>query len=227
MRVLGIDLACSWRDTGSALLELDAAGARVLEVRPAAIAWPIVPYSPRALASRIDAFARAEGVVAIALDGPQGWRDPARDASERGVGRRCELSARTQGKVGVRPRTYPSTQRRWIEQSIETFTHLLARPGVRLADHVEGVGVHGDGYVVAECFPTSAWRSSGLEPLPGKAKRVDIAPWYAALAARYGLPPVEVESHDDLQAIVAALCAAAIAGASVCKPSKHGGPRAR
>jgi hypothetical protein len=190
--------------------------------RPGAIPWPSAAFSPAALADRIDRFARAEGVVAVALDGPQGWRDPATKTSERGVGRRCELAARTQGKVGVRPRTYPSTQRTWIEQSIETFAHLLARPGVKLADHAPRA--EPGGYLVAECFPTSAWRSSGLEPLPGKGKRPALEPYYAALVARYELPDAKVMSHDDLQAIVAALTAAGAAGAALCKPVCHGEP---
>ena len=63
-----------------------------------------------------------------------------------------------------------------------------------------------------ECFPTSAWRSSGLDPLPAKGKRPELTPYLRALTAAYRLPRTRVSSHDDLQAIVAALSAAAAVG---------------
>lgn len=224
MRVLGIDLASSWKNLGSALLVVADDGSRVLEVRPGVIEWPSADFSPQQLAEHIDGFARAQRVAAIALDGPQGWRDPATSPTLRGVGRRCELSARTQGKVGVKPRTYPANQRAWIEHSIETFTHLLARPDVTLADHAPAARARDGGYLVAECFPTSAWRTAGLVPLPSKTKCASLEPYYASLAATVGLPHVQVTSHDDLQAIVAALTAAGVAGASSFIPVRHGEP---
>ena len=73
----------------------------------------------------------------------------------------------------------------------------------------------GDGYVVLECFPTSIWRASGLTPLPAKAKRPDVQAHYDALAAAYALPPAQVTSHDDLQAIVAALAGVGAVGGPV------------
>ena len=98
---------------------------------------------------------------------------------------------------------------------------LLAQQGVRIADApamkadseadaaaaaaLGAVRDVGDGYVVLECFPTSIWRASGLTPLPAKAKKPDLQEHYRALAAAFSLPPAQMTSHDDLQAIVAAL----------------------
>jgi hypothetical protein len=98
---------------------------------------------------------------------------------------------------------------------VEVFANLLARPRVALAE--PGAAASGFArYIVLECFPTSAWRSSGLDPLPAKGKRPALAPYVRALAVAYGLPLPSVSSHDDLQAVVAALTAvAAAAGPAV------------
>jgi hypothetical protein len=221
-RVLGIDLASSWANLGSAMIAFDESG-RGRDVIPAALRWPDVPFAPATLADAIDAYAREHGVSAVALDGPQGWRDPATDPALPGVGRRCDLAARTQGKVGVRPRTWPGNQRVWVEHCIDTFASLLARPGVVLAD-ARGTPVPRGGYLVAECYPTSAWRTAGLTPLPSKAKRPSLREHYRALAARFELPSIDVDSHDDLQAIVAALTAAAAAGVGSLDPVSWGAP---
>ena len=72
---------------------------------------------------------------------------------------------------------------------------------------------------VLECFPTSAWRSSGLTPLPGKGSKPLLSPYVEALRAAYQLPPFAVQSHDDLQAVVAALTAVgAVRGPAVPRP---------
>lgn len=217
---LGIDLAsASWGDNGSALLELDATqrsdrsarAARFVSVVPGAIVWPSVPLTPASHAGVIDAFARSRGVRAVALDGPQGWRDPDTDPELPGVGRRAEHACRTQGKTGTYPKTYPSNQRAWIEHCIAVFDALLEKPNVVLAQE-PGAAPPSDGYLLLECFPTSTWRMSGLTPLPGKAKRPALAPFIAALSAAFALPPFSTSSHDDLQGVAAALTAAAALG---------------
>ena len=212
--VLGIDLASSkWSSVGTASIEFDDETRKFTRVVPGAIRWPATPRkpTPESLADAIDAFARRERVCAVALDGPQGWRDPATPEGTLGVGRRCEYACRTQGKTGAHPRTYPGPQRGWIEFCIDTFARLLTRPDVALSEPGIRDAVAG-GYLVLECFPTSAWRSSGLVPLPGKSKKPDLEPYRHSLTAAFGLPSFSVVSHDDLQAVVAALTAAAAAG---------------
>ena len=213
--VLGIDLASArWTFNGSALLEYHAHSGVITRVVPGAIAWPAAdtPLTPQNLAAVIHAFAVREHVRAVALDGPHGWRNPFTPADAPGVGRRCEYLCRTQGKTGVYPQTYPGTQFAWIDFCVQVFDALLAQPGVRLADVPAAASA---GYVVLECFPTSIWRASGLKPLPAKAKRPNVQAHYDALAAAYVLPPAQVTSHDNLQAIVAALAGAGAIGGPV------------
>jgi hypothetical protein len=211
-RVLGIDLASSsWEAVGSATVTFDAKCGEFVEVVAGAIDWPQTALTPHALAGAIDSFARNEQICAVAMDGPQGWRDPATPDGTPGVGRRCEYECRTQGKTGAYPRTYPGTQRPWIEFCVDVYADLLARSGVALADPAARP-TRGTAYVVLECFPTSAWRSSGLVPLPAKSKKPELAPYWRALRHAYELPRARIGSHDDLQAVVAALSAAAAAG---------------
>lgn len=210
-RVLGIDLASGeWRDNGTALVIWGEH--RFLEVQPGCIDWPAATLTPERLAQRVVAFCEKEGVSAVSLDGPQGWRDPLTDPALPGVGRRCEYESRTQGKTGWL-RTYPSNQRGWIEFCIAVFDHLLRAPGVQLASTHEPA--RQDRLMVLECFPTSTWRTAGLEPLPGKKSRPDLREWMARLQGVFRLPAFTTGSHDDLQAVVGALPAAGLLGGPV------------
>ncbi|MBM4776206.1 MAG: DUF429 domain-containing protein [Archangiaceae bacterium] len=217
MRVLGVDLAsASWSDNGSAVIEFDAG--RFASVRAPAFTWPNTPLTPTALAASIHGFCESNQIAAVALDGPQGWRDPSTPSTEPGVGRRCEWLCKTQGKTGVHPRTYPSTQRGWIEFCVTIFDELLHTHGSTLFE-----GRRRRGLQLLECFPTSTWRASGLKPLPGKGKKPSLGPFVSALRRAYRLPPLQVRSHDDLQAVVAALCAAGAMGGP-CSAAAHGVP---
>lgn len=176
------------------------------------------------VADAIDAFALANGVAALSIDGPQGWRDAGAPV-EQGVGRACERRARTLGKTGVAGTTFPANQIGWIGFSIELFDELLRRPHVRLANDREATLFEpsAGGYWLLECFPTVTWRTSGLRPLPAKGKRPDASAFARALAERWRLAPLPSGiGHDDLQAVVAALPAAALLGAGV--PVAHGVP---
>lgn len=217
MRVLGVDLASArWADNGSAVIEFDSGG--FVSVTTPAIVWPNSPLTPAALAASIHDFCASNEISAVALDGPQGWRDPSTASTEPGVGRRCEWLCKTQGKTGVHPRTYPSTQRGWIEFCIGVFDELLHTHGATLFE-----GRRRRGLQIMECFPTSTWRASGLQPLPGKGKKPALAPFVTSLRRAYRLPPFQVRSHDDLQAVVAALCAAG-AMRGPCRAVAHGVP---
>ena len=185
-----------------------------MRLKAPAIRWPYGKLTAVALADAIDHYVRRSGIVAVSLDGPQGWRDPETRLGTPGVGRRCEYECRTQAKVGTYPRTFPSNQRAWVEFSIELFASLLARPGVRLAATDTSAPMRGDGYVVLESFPTSLWRTAGLAPLPAKARKPDLRPFARSLFAAFRIasPADQIASHDDLQAVVAAIAAAAFAG---------------
>lgn len=215
LRVLGVDLAsASWRDNGTALLSFSADGWHSVDV--GVISWP-TSGRPDAttLAAAIDGYCKEHRVVAVSLDGPQGWRDP---AAGPGWGRASDRAARTPGKMGP-PRTcVPGTYIGWVSLCVEVFDCLLTHPhaelvngsALRLSPRPEG------SYYVLECFPTSIWRTAGLAVLPGKAKTTSTAPFATALADRFGLPPLsETIGHDDLQAVVAGLPAAGLLGAPI------------
>lgn len=214
-RVLGVDLACrSWDDIGSALVAFG--DGRFSRAVPGVVAWPAEELTPAAVARCIDVFARDHDVAAVSIDGPQAWRDPAAPSNRRGVGRVCEYETRTPGKTGTRGVAYPSTFLRWIRFSIDVFAELLRRPGVALAnDHAGDLRPRPAGYWLMECFPTSTWRTSGLEPLPGhrRAPAEVVERFARRLVAGYGLPTSAVtRDHDDLQAVVSTLPAVGLLG---------------
>ena len=83
-RGLGIDLASSsWAAVGSATLAFDDDRDEFVDVVAGAIHWPQAPLNAHALADAIDRFARREDIRAIAMDGPQGWREDRRCASRK------------------------------------------------------------------------------------------------------------------------------------------------
>ena len=209
---IGIDLASGrWEDNGSASIQFTADG--WVKCGVGVIPWPGGSLTPAALADTIDNYARQTGAAVVCLDGPQGWRTTGITSDDRpGVGRWCEYEVNAQGKTGEYGHTYPRTQAGWIRFCIAVFDELLAKAGVVLVNDADATRLDRlvNGYWLLEVFPTSIWRSSGLPPLPGKARttlgRMDVARGY--LTARYGMPNgilPERGSHDDLQALVAAL----------------------
>ena len=223
--VLGVDLASKrWKDVGTALLTLAGDVETVIEVKPVAVQWPVnTSLKGRALANAIDDFARAAEVNAVSIDGPQGWRRAAAPP-DQGVGRACERSAHCPGKTGSYGVTYPHNQLGWISLSIEVFDRLVKREHVHLLNHVDDVplpALPAGEYYVLECFPTVTWRSAGLVALPAKSRKPDTASYFAQLSTRWPLPVLESSlGHDDLQAVVASLVAAASLGMG--KPIAHG-----
>jgi len=227
--VLGVDLASArWADVGTALVWChgraggDARRGAIVRVATGVIDWPAhAPVTADALADAIHACAVREGVAAVALDGPHAWRDPARGADGPGVGRLAEFAVRAQCKTGVYPRTFPGTQQAWTRLSVAVFDALLAREGVRMATPEDAHA--GAGYLLLESFPTAIWRASGLAALPAKSRRPDVRAFYAQLAGAFALPAAEVTSHDDLQALVAALAGVGVTGGPV-DARAHGAP---
>jgi hypothetical protein len=227
---LGVDLACrSWRDVGFGRVSFDAADLPSwTEATPDCIPRPGEALTAARLASLIDRYAIDEGVGAVALDGPQGWREP-NPPQRKGVGRCCEYETRTQGKTGTFGRTYPQTQHRWIAFCVEVFDELLSLGHAALANNANPDSIVSLGpkrYHLLEVFPTSIWRSLGLAPLPGHSKAPpEVVKKHAhVLQARLRLPPTAVtDRHDDLQGLVSALAGAALLGGP-CRPRARGTP---
>lgn len=218
LNVLGIDLASrSWKDNGSAIIRFTTGEkAAWKSVECGCIYWQEQSKRPTAaeMAQVIEQTVVKHDLAAVSLDGPQGWRDPAADPKRKGVGRVCEYEAKCQGKTGEYGKTYPQTQHGWIRFSIDVFEHLRKNGNAVIANDREQVAVEKlpDGkFWLLECFPTSTWKMSRLAALPGKyrvGKQHDLIAEYArSLQQRYelsGLAPWK-GTHDDLQAIVAAL----------------------
>jgi predicted kinase len=108
----------------------------------------------------------------------------------------------------------PGTYIGWVTTSVGLFAALRALPHVRLVNaRAERVDPPAPGtYILIESFPTSTWRTARLTPLPGKKKTTATAPFAAELVRAFELPAIGAVSHDDLQAAVAALPAAALLG---------------
>jgi len=206
---LGIDLASRrWADIGSAMVVLQPNG-RLVSTVPA-MAWPSGQPEAKELARLIDTYCRDHGVCMVGLDGPHAWKNPL--SKRPGAGRWSEYLVRAQGKTGQPGHALPRTQLRWTQFCIEVFDALLAKPDVCLAQP-EGIPT-GYSYAVLETYPTATWKALGLSPLPGKASAssAQVACWSKELSARLGLQIADSIGHDDLQAVVAALPALALAG---------------
>lgn len=233
MKVLGVDLASrSWRDIGFAEIAFDSGdppswGAAV----PDCVVRPTTALTPHALADLIDEYARDHEIAAVALDGPQGWRQP-NAPPRRGVGRWCEYEARTQGKTGEYGHTYPQTQHGWIAFCVEVFDRLLGLGHCTLVDDPAATRLQPlerGRYYLLEVFPTSTWRGLGLRPLPGHANAPPhvVAHYAGLLRARLGLPQAPATNHhDNLQALVASLAGAALLGGP-CSALARGRPSIR
>jgi hypothetical protein len=226
---LGVDLALiSWQANGAALLTFTVGShAAWQHCRTGAIRWPATTISPNAMAGAIDTNALAYGAGAVGLDGPHAWRDPDL-AAHLGVGRHCEYAARTPGKTGPYGTVYPRSYTRWAAFSIAVFAHLLALPHVHLANDPDTrlLAPPPGHYYLLETFPTATWRASGLAPLPGhrRAPPAVVTEYTGTLRTTYALPTsARTDNHDELQAITAALPAAALLGGP-CHVLAHGEP---
>jgi hypothetical protein len=212
---LGVDFAIRrWRDVGVALVQWgDGRGATAKAVTLEESG----PVEIERLAQHIDALARQIGALAVAIDGPHAWREP--DAAARpGVGRAAEYAVRAQAKTGTYDQCFPSTQRRWTHRCIALFDHLLASGRGRLLEAPSAdadTASESAGYAVLETYPTQVWRSLGVAPLPAKSRATadDLRIRRAVLLERLAVKCEGELTHDELQAVVAAVVGAGACGA--------------
>jgi hypothetical protein len=174
-----------------------------------------VPLTTRALHGQPSAGGLADALVSLAnevgaawifIDGPQGWK-----AADNGCehSRVCERALATQGKTGLPGVTKPGNYVGFITFAIELFDALESRGWPRL--QAPAVSPSGRRYAI-ESFPTSAWRSLGLVPLPGKAATAPemVLARLQSLRAVFPLDVTDNLSHDQLQALVAGLAGLAL-----------------
>jgi len=151
------------------------------------------------LAFRLEAFCRRNAVSVILLDGPQGWKSEKTGIEHM---RLCERVLNTPGRSGLPGESKPRTYLPFIEFSIALFQSLRRIHGWRLltADWAEQPPRRW----VVECFPSSAWRTLGLNRLPGKtrATAAEIESWRCDLERAAGLSIPANPTHDQLQAAV-------------------------
>jgi hypothetical protein len=230
VRALGVDLGLSWGSTGTALLEfVSKPEPRWLSCTTNVVQWPKSAISASAIAEAIHQHVIAHRVAAVSIDGPQGWRDPDRQDQGSIHCRLCEQRTRTPGKTGPFGVVLPATWTRWVTFSIEVFDALLQKPGVHLVNDATVARLNACAageYHLMECFPTSTWRTAGLDPLPGhrNAPPSVVEQHAHDLQKRLLLPGGAVtDHHDHLQAVVSALPAAGLLGGP-CEPIARGLP---
>lgn len=201
MTVLSIDLASRrYRDSGIAVLRGEPTRASVALIPPKALGLDGEP-DPEPFADALLAMAQRERAALILLDGPQGWRAEHSDLVHQ---RRCERLTATPGKTGTVGAVKPRSWTRMALFSIALFDALHARGYPRFRR-----GWRGE-HAAVESFPTHAWRSLGRQPLPGKARALDVQPWRQHLAA-LGVRDLPAQaSHDEIQAVVAGLAGLAM-----------------
>ncbi len=195
-RVLSVDLACKrHRDIGVVLLDATETAIAATIVDASLPDPPQVPL----FADWLHALAEQHQVAGIAIDGPLGWKAPGTAAEHC---RMSEQVVRAPGKTGlppagVKPRTYLA----FTEFSIALFERLTLHHGYVLPGAERGERF------VTETFPTAAWRSLGLTPVPGKGRTTPDAlrEAVARLTARVPLQLDRAPTHDQLQAVVGGL----------------------
>ena len=222
MPTLSVDLAFKdYRDIGVVTLaRLDG------RIRASAVALTTRGLHGRpsagGLADALVSLANEIGAAWIFIDGPQGWKAP-----DNGVehSRCCERSLATQGKTGLPGVTKPGNYLEFITFAIELFDALEKRNWPRLA----APAVPPLHRCAIESFPTSAWRSLGLVPLPGKAATAPemVLARLQSLRAVFPLDVTDSLSHDELQALVAGLAGVALDDGNAAGVSIAGVPPKR
>jgi hypothetical protein len=203
MAVLSVDLAHRrWADIGVCTLEAGADQVVVSPISLPALGLAGAPTAEAVAEVVADLATRVEARL-ILLDGPQAWKD-----ADNGLlhCRLCERQLATQGKTGLPGVTKPANYAPFIAFAIEVFGRLAKRGWPRLPS---ASALAPGGRFAVESFPTSAWRSLGLRPLPGKANRSG-ASVEDKLDELRGVYPLTIGgatslSHDELQAAVAGL----------------------
>ncbi len=200
--IVSVDLASRRHaDIGVAVLEPGAgavaAGFRALRLPD--------PPAPVPLAAALAALCAEVGARTLLLDGPAAWKDPDNGLAQARV---CERELNTPAKTGLPGVAKPATYLGFVTFCVAVFDALDALGWPRYA----GTQAPGE-RVAVEAFPTGAWRALGLPVLPAKAKCDAglVAERTALLAGQCGLAVRGVPSHDELQALVAALAGPALA----------------
>jgi hypothetical protein len=195
--VLSVDLAHrKYVENGIAFLAQGSEEVQLIKTEDLGLRDP--PTSEN-FADALSSFCDQEGVSVLLLDGPQGWREPKSQIEHM---RLCERILNTPGKTGVNGTVKPRTYLPYIQFSIEVFHQLRTVYGWELltSDWIKRPWQRW----LVETFPTSAWKTLGLEKLPAKSKTTpaELSARRDDLSIVSGLKLPNVLTHDELQAAV-------------------------
>jgi hypothetical protein len=207
MTVLSIDLAYKrYSDIGVCVL-CDA-GDRI-EIVPIRLVELGLKGAPTigALAKTLVRLAEHWSARLVLIDGSQAWKSPDNGLPHCRI---CERALATQGKTGLPGVTKPAGYAAFISFAIELFDELSMLGWPRVPSESALRSQHP---FALESFPTSAWRSLGLTPLPAKARTRDgaIQARLEELGKLYPVSRVAL-THDELQAVIAGLAGLGIEG---------------
>lgn len=232
-RVLGLDLAMRrYGDIGTAMLSFEPGG-DAMHVETDVISWPTGKPDVKSIARIVANHVERYEIHAVAIDATLAWREPEPDIGppRPGVGRWAERRLNTQSKTGPYGITYPRTQQRWTRMGIDLGQLWLQSGVAEIVNEATApryAPLSHNRFYLLESFPTATWKAAGLKPLPGKSTcsktGKSIEDWQIKLSNAFALESSKrVSSHDDLQAVVAALPAAAML-AGPCSAQAHGLP---
>ncbi len=196
MATISVDLASrKYPDIGIAVLTNAESDIYVELIRPVELGLTGVPNA-KLLAGRLIKLAEDKCALLLFLDGPQGWC--ARTTPPK-IMRDCERATHTPGKTGLPGCVKPWPFTKMVEFSIAVFDALQDAGWQRLRkDPCRNQWS-------IESFPTYAWRSLGLDPLPAKSSQLRIDRWVNILREHWAVRWPRLPNHDELQAVVAGL----------------------
>jgi len=195
MTVVSVDLASRrYRDIGIAVLTGTPTSVRVELVQPHERGLDGTPDVHQFVRLCLDLAAEAAADL-ILIDGPQGWRASSSEIEHMRV---CERCTKTPGKTGLPEIVKPASWTRMARFSIDVFDALESYGWPRFS------GTWPVQRAAVETFPTHAWRTLGLDSLPGKDRGgTTLAMWARLLSGSVGVKWPRQPSHDELQAVVA------------------------
>jgi hypothetical protein len=146
------------------------------------------------------------GATFLVIDGPQAWKAPSNGVEHS---RLCERLLNTPAKTGLPGSVKPKSYTTFVAFSVSVFDELH-RLGIARFD-AEG-RKHANVPAAVESFPLAAWRRVGIAPLPAKnrATAADIDSHLEELCLSQNVAAKEQPTHDQLQALVGGLAAAAL-----------------
>lgn len=204
--VFSIDLAsASYGRMGFCMLTGSRRASTASFVKPAQLGLKNPP-EPKVLASTIFHYCQEQGIRIVFLDGPQAWKDPDSDLR---YCRRCEFELFTPAKTGMFGTAKPGSCLSYVQFSIELFSHLMDL-GFEL---VRKAPIRASRrFLAIESFPTSAWRSLGLRPLPRSARKDpnELRVRARNLEKNFGVRIPEESTHDEMQALLGAMAGLSI-----------------